>query len=168
MSKNLSFTLNFGEEDEPLWGFLHSYPPEQWEGILKEALRAYSANPPVTDELPPATVGHWSLEELYAAPSAQDALITDNPQPLKHLLALIGEEEDEEVLELLLQQQARNPERFPEKDALPPKADEEPVAAQDDVSGDKGLAFLLHQVIGEEEDPDVLSFFASSENRKET
>ncbi|TWH55868.1 hypothetical protein DesLBE_0042 [Desulfitobacterium sp. LBE] len=167
MSKSLSFTLSFSEEDEPLWGFLHSFPREQWEGILKEALRAYSANHPVTEDLPPATVGRWSLEELYAAPSGKDSLSTGNPQPLKHLWELIGEEEDEDVLELLLQPQAQNPEKFPERDALPPKADKEPQKYQDSQSVN-GLAFLLHQVIGEEEDPDVLSFFASSENRKET
>lgn len=183
MNKNLSFTLSFSEEDEPLWGFLHSFPREQWEGILKEALRTYSAPPPVTEEFPPAEKqeeqeeepkragGHWSLEELYAASSAQDSPVTDNPQPLKHLWELIGEEEDEEVLELLLQPQAQNPDKFPERDALTSEVDKEPVAAQDDASGDKepqkyqdsesvkGLAFLLHQVIGEEEDPDVLSFF---------
>ncbi|WP_019850827.1 hypothetical protein [Desulfitobacterium sp. PCE1] len=159
MTKNLSFTLNFSEEDESIWAFLHTFPPDQWEDILKKALHAYRAegtNP-----------GQWSLEGLCVVPPAKDSM-TEN-HPLEHLFQLIGEEEDEVVLELLSRPKLQSVERLAERaPSIPiPKVDQEPVAAKEDVlKSAKGLAFLLNQVIGEEEDPEVLSFFLRSENRK--
>ncbi|HHY25404.1 MAG TPA: hypothetical protein GX523_01400 [Desulfitobacterium dehalogenans] len=159
MTKNLSFTLNFSEEDESIWAFLHTFPPDQWENILKKALHAYSAEG--------ANPGQWSLEDLCVIPPAEDSMMKSHP--LEHLFQLIGEEEDEEVLELLSRTKLPSVERLAERaPSVPmPEVDQEPVAAKEDVQKSvKGLAFLLNQVIGEEEDPEVLSFFLRSENRK--
>lgn len=195
MSGKLSFTINFGEEDQALLSFLQTFPQEQWEGLIKEALREYTENDSDSGIFLPAekqesaTSAPWNLEELYVGPSAKESMLNnilmlDNDSgvypkeeklfsnhhpsnPLNHLFALIGEDEDEDVLELLLNGNSKSQEPKEHTQSVNSHRDDSGMDLQTDteslsfqtVAKGKGLAFILNQVIGEEEDPEVLGFF---------
>lgn len=208
MRTKFSLTLNFGEEDEPLLTFLHKFPKDQWESILKDALQAYSEHSKFAKNLPEKEQDYipqrsWNLDDLFVSPSSvalktTNALSgtrdegTDKPSkspedmpnstehnPLGHLFGLIGQEEDEEVLEFFLRSTSPSQsESGKTENHLEKKENfesEESMKFLDSTNiihqGDqgkavfKGLDFLLNQVIGEEDDPEVLDFFENADNK---
>lgn len=104
--------------------------------------------------------GELSLESLFI-PSE----IEVRSDPVKNLLSIIGEEEDEEVLEFLLGNADTNEDFNVHRDrrevhsqksgALTEFWEERPLAT----TGNKGLDHLFQNVIGKEEDEEVIRFF---------
>lgn len=184
--------LFFNPEDGEIWEQLQKLPPEKRTETVKQALHEFfqthsefQAENMISSELvssgntsaspnSPLTINNvdldvteneLSLESLFeASPQAI------KPDSLKNLFSVIGEEDDEEVVKLLLsdkkpdtelkmETELKEPEQHIEKNEVPLR--EETMAA----SG--GLAYLLHNVIGEEEDEEVLHFFQNIVKKKE-
>jgi len=129
-------------------------------------------------------------EEKDLKNSCKDPLVTRLSDPLRHLFEVIGEEEDEEVIRFLsASEKPSSPIQMEEdsrKDNYPleiePKKSlghavtspirKSQVEAQLETHQEanlrrsSGLSFILQQVIGEEEDEEVLEFFEHSRNRE--
>lgn len=128
---------------------------EQEQG--REQARNHAKNSTVNDALPN---GKLSLESLFI--TSEKEVRSD---PVKNLLSIIGEEEDEEVLGFLLGNtdesedftglQERREELLQKSGALPQFWEERPQAS----TGNKGLDHLFQNVIGKEEDEEVIRFF---------
>lgn len=99
--------------------------------------------------------------------------------PLSHLFQLIGDEDDLEVLEFFRGNNEPNPPKVSEmvnnlsiglkeiEDIEVPESISEKTRVQNQSSLEvtyKGLDFVLNQVIGEEEDPEVKNFFRKRNN----
>ncbi|WP_425800707.1 hypothetical protein ACHOLT_11400 [Desulfitobacterium sp. Sab5] len=110
-----------------------------------------------------------SLESLFeASPQAI------KPDPLKNLLSVIGEEDDEDVVRLLLSDQKctefKNETELKETELKKPEQHIEHIEMPlrtETIIPNGGLAYLLHNVIGEEEDEEVLQFFNNIAEKKE-
>lgn len=110
------------------------------------------------------TKNDLSLEALFeASPQAT------KPDPLHHLLSVIGEEDDEAVLKLLSAGPIKNPEnriKTEIKNFSAPSAINEVPLEKEAEGPDGGLAYLLQNVIGEEDDEEVLHFFQNIADKK--
>lgn len=123
----------------------------------EEQARDHAKNSTVNDALP---IGELSLESLFI--TSEKEVRSD---PVKNLLSIIGEEEDEEVLEFLLGNADTNEDLTVHRDrrevhsqksgALTEFWEERPLAT----TGNKGLDHLFQNVIGKEEDEEVIRFF---------
>lgn len=184
--------LLFNPEDEKLWEQLQKLPPEKRAETVKQALYEFFqihldvqagssreesnsvdsgelASDDEEDEDPltqSITENELSLEALFeASPQAI------KPDPLKNLLSVIGEEDDEAVLKLLSAGPQKNPENRIEteiKNFSAPTAINEVPLEKEAEGPEGGLAYLLQNVIGEEDDEEVLHFFQNvAEKKKE-
>lgn len=253
MNHKVTLDLHFGKEDQDIWQVLQEFPQEEWEKIIKEALKIWSAEQGIreinlqdqgnsqvgTEESEvsardKATFGEnstvssqvsWHLEDLFS-PTSPDLSssktslaesfpepgfpLETKPDPLRHLFALIGEEEDEDVLKLLqgkpspLTKDKGQREASVSKEQVPlaiepnlsyivlnqldreinssekvlQPAENEPKAPEketypDSLSGNsaltnKGLNYILQNVIGEEDDPEVLKYFKNQKDEKQS
>lgn len=129
-------------------------------------------------------------EETDLKNSCKDPLVTRLSDPLRHLFEVIGEEEDEEVIRFLSALEKPSSRIQLEEDSrkknypleIEPKMGlghamtypikKSQVEAQLETHQEanlrrsSGLSFILQQVIGEEEDEEVLEFFEHSRNRE--
>lgn len=181
--------LFFNPEDEKLWEQIQKLPPEKRAETVKQALYEFFqihfdlqsdkviaseqvplelASDDEEDEEPltqSVTENELSLESLFeASPQAQ------KPDPLKNLLSVIGEEDDEEVLKLLSVGQKSNTEnqiKTQTREFVAHTAKHEVPVGKEAKGSNGGLAYLLHNVIGEEEDEEVLHFFENIAKKKE-
>lgn len=188
-----SLTLHFGEADEECWELLKELSRDQQESVIKEALKLYlgvqleSLRPKTTQERESTLVSanktdeiglssDWKLDSLFVS-SENKKEITD---PLKHLFQIIGEEDDEEVIDFL-STSAKTVSTVPSvpREGESPKGNDPseigteetiPIPSEGQLEGNlvisHGLSFILQQVIGEEEDEGVLEFFENSRKSK--
>ena len=210
-----SLTVHFLEEDKDLWEVIQSFPKDQQAIVIKKVLArhlkenkecqvkdAKSAELSNPVKLPTQPI--WNLEALFVNSEMETKAnqqvmdcgeenkllqpsLTSNL--LHHLFEIIGEEEDEDVIQFLrapdilpsiIQSQevsskennsiqAENKEDC-NKDAIDSydKNRVEPIQVEDNPVKSNGLNFILQHVIGEEEDEEVLQFFGNSRDDDST
>lgn len=166
-------TLHFREEDEELCEVLNRLPIEQQESVIKKVLTRY-----LKDHLESTSessnrlnrISHsseWKLDSLFTSSEIKKEI----PNPLRHLFDVIGEEEDEDVIQFL--SASGNPPSSIQKgddsdSRMTSPLGKHQVTVQQvaNLQGSSGLNFILQQVIGEEEDDEVLQFFVNSRNEE--
>ncbi len=120
----------------------------------------------------------WKLDSLFVSSEIKKEITN----PLKHLFQIIGEEDDEEVINFL-SNSARTSATIPRDEESPERNDPSEIGTKESLSGEamfhigtfplevqqedprvrsSGLTFILQQVIGEEEDEEVLEFLRNS------
>lgn len=167
-----SLTLHFGEEDEELWEALKKLSFEQQESLIKKVLTRYLKDHPEStsegaNELSLLSFSsEWKLDSLFISSEIKK----EELNPLRHLLEVIGEEEDEEVIQFLCASGKPSSSIQKEDDShremTSSSLGKDHVEAQQVANsrGGSGLNFILQQVIGEEEDDEVIHFFENSQN----
>jgi hypothetical protein len=191
IGESRSLTVQFFEEDEEIWEILENLSEEQRNTVIKEALGRYIKENPGT-----RLQSKWEFDSLFVAGEVNKSLEMDDPDlsekaqslhinslnnPLQHLFEIIGEEEDEDVIQFLRadehpisnsknfetslekgkykeKEQSQLNDLFSLSENIEPahqKTDEEYC----DLKKSNGLDFILQQVIGEEDDEAVLQFF---------
>lgn len=164
-----SLTLHFGEEDEELWEVLKRLPFDQQESVIKKVLTRY-----LKDHLESLSEGsnelnrtcpssEWKLDSLFIS----SEIVKEAPNPLRHLFEVIGEEEDEEIIQFLSGLEKPPSSIQKENDShrrmtSPLGKHQVEVTKVTNLRESSGLNFILQQVIGEEEDDEVLQFFVNS------
>lgn len=149
MSTKLSLTLNFGEEDEPLLTFLRQFPKDEWESILKDALHFFVdhsvANDSHQEKKQEVTHQGWNLEDLFVSPSAMACkTITDGFSETNDKATSANEASLLDACGRLdSDQSSKSPEAMPNITAYNPLGH-------------------LFELIGQEEDKEVLEFFIHS------
>ncbi|NMA69741.1 MAG: hypothetical protein GX958_10010 [Desulfitobacterium sp.] len=202
MNHRVTLDLHFGKEDEEIWQILKKFPQEEWEEIIKEALRLWGAEQGIrgenlevegdshdwdeqlksSDEDKITVAGKstasskvsWSLEDLFSSHLQEprqepEFSLESKPDPLRHLFALIGEEEDEEVIDFLRGKPSSKTEEKENKEDKKDKEDTDEnnqpnpsvLSTTADFTTNRGLNYILQNVIGEEDDPEVLKYFKS-------
>lgn len=207
MIDKVDLTLHFGNEDQDLWVVLKEFPREEWEGLLKKALRFWALERKRSEEQ--AREPTWSLEDLFYQSSQeptsldtipldtprkdnfrdsilkQDSILEDplviegKPTPLQHLFALMGEEDDEDVLNLLqgkkttitsitkIQEQIEGIPLEKEPNPSNTSGSSELMQGNPPVNHTiSGLNHILQNIIGEEDDPEVLKYFNPQKDGK--
>lgn len=164
-----SLTLDFGEDDEELWEVLKNLSLEQQESVIKKVLTQYLKNylestSGVSNELnQTGSPSEWKLDSLFISSEIKK----EAPNPLRHLFEVIGEEEDEDVIQFLGAFEKSPSTLLREDDShrgMTSPDENHPVEVHQLAipRGSSGLNFILQQVIGEEEDDEVLQFFGNS------
>lgn len=192
MTEQPFLPLFFNSEDKEIWEQLQKMPPEKRAETVKQALHEFfqarleiqaeraEDSSALNSEQAVLNDGEQEEEQLYTEALPENELSLESlfdaspqeikPDPLKNLLSVIGEEDDEDVLNLLLSDKKSKTEIINGTELKEPKKyienNEMPIKTETIVPS-SGLAYLLHNVIGEEEDEEVLQFFQDITEKKE-
>lgn len=199
-----SLTLHFREEDEELWEVLKRLSHDQQDVVVKEALLQYLKDHPErlctgTTRVNETTSkssnemnrisfpSEWKLDALFVSSEIEKDVapfVTRMSNPLRHLFDVIGEEEDEEIIQFLSasekpplsnqkEDDSRKGNNAIEIDAMESYGSEGTspfgnhqieVLQEPNLGRISGLSFILQQLIGEEEEEEVLQFFENTRN----
>lgn len=207
-----SLTLHFSEANKGVWEILQSLTPKHQQAMIIDALTEYLKEYKAPEEDSGVS---WDLKSLFVteennnqgnqdesslhkasstpSASAHQEIVSLDPTgipPLKHLFEMLGEEEDEDVIELLIHTPQKRDKEFLlaaegiqnygypsekldplvslENETLqvskrgPSSLDEPEIDSQQG----RGLNFVLQHVIGEEKDEEVLRFFGAGNSTK--